>query len=94
MDGYYVTDVRGTVVQLGHIEYGTDGNAEWVDVWFGRPDGSPAFRLVNPETRVLDRRGDIVVKTPDARGGTQTYRFRDDPLQAVAETIVDVRSGT
>lgn len=94
LDGAFVTDVRGTIVRLGHIEYGSDGDMDWVDIWFGSPEGSPAFRLLNPETRVLDRHGDIEVKEKDGRGGFRTYRFREDPLQAVAETITDVRSGT
>lgn len=93
LDGFYVTEVKGNTVQLGHLEYGSDDTLDWVDVWFGHKVGSPAFRLLNPDLWVQDRHGDIIVKEDDGRGGHRTIRFREDPLQAVAETISDVRSG-
>lgn len=93
IDGFFITDVHGHSVQIGHIEYGSDDAFEWVDVWFGHKLGTPAFRLLNPDTLVPDLRGDVIIQEDDGRGGTRTHRFREDPLQAVAETISDVRSG-
>lgn len=88
-DGFYTTVVRGDEVRLGHIEYGYDDNAEWVDVWMGRKLGSPAFRILHPQLLVSDPRGDV--KIEDERGRTQRFRF--DPIQAVAESVSEVRAG-
>lgn len=93
LDGFYSTEVHGQRVQIGHIEYGSEGDLEWVDVWFGKPVGSPAFRILNPDTLVEDWKGDVLVEEDDGKGGTRKHRYREDPLQAVAETISDVRSG-
>lgn len=88
-DGFYLTVVRGTEIRLGHIEYGSDDTAEWVDVWLGRKVGGPAFRIVQPPLLVSDPRGEVTIE--DSAGRPQ--RFRHDPVQAVAESIVEVRTG-
>lgn len=87
--GQYSTTVRGVQVRIGHIEYGSNETSDWVDVWLGKKRGSPAFRITNPQILVADPRGDVTIED----GSGRSIRFREDPVHAVAEAIVEVRSG-
>lgn len=91
MDGMIIVSVRGKEIRIGHIEYGSDDQAEWVDIWLGPRFGNPAIRAVNPEVLVQDVNGDIEIDVPTGPGLTRTVRYRQDPITAVAELIASVR---
>jgi hypothetical protein len=67
-------------IRIGHIDIGhiedTDGA---VEIWFGKHEGPPDWRINNPPTLVKDPTGEVDL---GERG-----RYREDPLAAVAEAI-------
>lgn len=93
-DGHLSVDFRGTVVTISDIQYGEENGVSWVDVWLGGKVGTPNLRIVNPATLVEDPHGTIVKTVVDERGSRRDYRYREDPVFAVAKTVAEVRSGT
>jgi hypothetical protein len=90
-NGELLTTVRGVDIRIGHIEYGSDDNAEWIDIWLGPKFGNPAIRAVNPEVLVPDMNGDVEQEVLVGPGVTRTVRYRTDPVVAIAELIASVR---
>jgi hypothetical protein len=91
MDGSYRATVAGVDVLIRDIRFGEDedGNT-WVDVWTGNTR-RPAFRITNPPTLVRDSRGPIAVKEADENGKETVVKHREDPVDAVAQVIAEVR---
>lgn len=85
-------------IQLYGIEKLTGGIAVYARVWnnlnkqygFG-PDGSvdiERFRIWNPPILVPDAAGTIVQNSTLLDGTIVVRKFREDPLQAIAETVI------
>ena len=85
-------------IQLYGVEKLTGGIAVYARVWnnlnkqygFG-PDGSvdiERFRIWNPPILVSDAAGTIVQNSTFLDGTILVRKFREDPLQAIAETII------
>lgn len=91
IDGSYRAVVAGVDVIIRDIQFGEDdeGNT-WVDVWTGN-SRRPAFRIANPPTLVRDSRGPIGVKEVDENGRETVVKYREDAVDAVAQTISEVR---
>lgn len=89
--GAYRATVAGVDVIIRDIKMGEDelGNT-WIDVWTGCTR-KPAFRIVNPPTLVRDSRGPIGVKEVDENGRETVVKYREDAVDAVAQTISEVR---
>jgi len=59
-----------------------------VEVWLGSAAaGPPAWRIINPPTLVSDPTGDVVLTDENPDGRTIVQRFREAPLEALAEFI-------
>lgn len=91
LDGQYVSTFGENDVRIGGVEYGDDAETAWVDVWVGRKVGAPTFRICNPRVLVKDASGDVEISDTNDRGRPVITRFRQDPLEAVAEMIAGVR---
>jgi hypothetical protein len=78
-EGYLARTTQGTV-HMQSLEFGKDGEVEWVDVTLaGETEaGDPHYRIYNPPALVCDPLGDIEV-----RG----VMHRRDPLAALAEVV-------
>lgn len=76
----YQRQTRNGLVHIERVEFGKDGEVEWVDVHLAGvvSGGDPHFRLINPPALVPDPAGPIEVN------GT---RFRRDPMAALAEIV-------
>ena len=91
MDGSYRSIVAGVDVVIKDIQFGEDENGNtWVDVWTGNTR-RPAFRIANPPTLARDSRGSIGVKEVDENGREAVVKYRADAVDAVAQTIAEVR---
>jgi hypothetical protein len=78
-EGYLARTAQG-VVHMQSLEFGKDGEVEWVDVSLAGETqaGDPHFRIYNPPALVRDPLGDIEVNG---------QMFRRDPLAALAEVV-------
>lgn len=92
MDGSYRTTVSGRDVVIRDIQFGEDDDGRtWVDVWTGNTH-RPTLRIANPPTLVRDSRGPIGIKEEAPNGTIRTVRYREDPVEAVAEVLAKVRT--
>lgn len=80
----------------GHVAIGginrvpatTDTELDSVEVWVGGPaEGAPTWRIINPPTLVADPLGDINVVETLPGGKTLVRKYREDPIQALAEFL-------
>lgn len=89
-DGALHTVVNGVEITISDIKKGSDNGIDWVDIYTGK-SRKPAIRIVNPPTLVRDSRGPVVGKETAPDGSERSVRFREDPIQSVAEAVAEVR---
>lgn len=88
-DGIFRYSVGETEVPITDIQDGRNEVSCWVDIWTG--GGTPSFRVKNPSVLIPDPSGSIIFQETDERGRTRTYRFRKDPILAIAQVLARVR---
>jgi len=77
-----------TIGEIRHNPANGEGELDSVEVWIGGShSGPPTWRLINPPTLVSDPVGDVVLTEDRPNGRTNIQRFREDPLEAIAEFI-------
>jgi len=92
MEGAASFSTRHGAVTIGDIRHQrADGDKELdsVEVWLGGPanGAAPAWRIINPPTLVSDPVGEIVITDEAPNGRTIVHRYREAPLEALAEFI-------
>jgi len=91
MEGTAAFSTRRGEVAIGEIRHRPAENEKELDsveVWLGGPvSGPPAWRIINPPTLVSDPTGDVVLTDESPNGRTIVQRFREAPLEAIAEFI-------
>mgnify|MGYP001083386149 CR=1 FL=1 len=89
MDGVASFMTKRGEATIGGVEYHQDDEKlDSVEVWVGKRQGPPTYRLINPPMLVPDPVGEIVLTERDTlRQKNVIRRFRVDPLQAIAEFL-------
>lgn len=86
-DGAYRTEIAGRTVTIYRISCGEDENGKtWIDVWTGNSK-RPSFRISNPPMFVIDPKGPVVTEQTGPDYKKRTVRLREDPVQAIAESV-------
>ncbi len=89
MDGVASFRTKSGEATIGGVEYHQDDEKlDSVEIWVGKKQGPPTYRLINPPMLVPDPVGDVVLTERDGlRQKNVIRRFRVDPLQAIAEFL-------